>query len=173
MLAFQFNEEPFLLNSVCSGCPLWSLLDVSGEDLICLILTPWGWGSGYTTLIWKGEYMITFVYSSLPLTRTLSAIFLPHQIWIISPNSSREPSRRRKRWLWQCKVASCTVFLRPSASPLYSPVWDSDYKIVFSLAYIRDRKEPEWEGTCLRSLCLCTLFLYVFWAQKVLFLLMV
>lgn len=167
-LLSSLMKNLFLLNSVCSGCPLWSLLDVSGEDLTCLILTPWEWGTGYITLIWKGKYTITFIHSYLPMTRNLVCIFFffcHTRYGLISPNNSRELSPRRKRWPCLGKVASCTVFLRPPASPLHSPVWDSGYKTVISLAYIIDTKEPEWES-CLRGCCPHALFLCMFSENK-------
>lgn len=134
----------------------------------------WSWLPGneeQVTLLWSERVNIrSHSYTPIyPWPETLSAFFFfffcHTRYGLISPNNSRELSPRRKRWPCQGKVASCTVFLRPPASPLHSPVWDSGYKTVISLAYIIDTKEPERES-CLRGCCPRALFLCMFSENK-------
>lgn len=101
------------MNSVCLWCPLGNLLDISGEDLIHLILTP------------RGEEEVIFdlketVYDhihtlpDLPVTRNLVCIFSapPDTEFFLC---GAIPSR--KRWPGQGRVVGCTMLLRVSLLP--------------------------------------------------------
>lgn len=119
-------KNHFLLNSVCWWCPLGNLLDVSGEVLILLILSPWGWGAGHD----MGSHSYA-PWSSCK--QKLCLQFLCNiRYGFLSSNKSMEPCPRRREWPLPGQGLQAAQFLKDLLPQLSSTCYRQQLKEGFS-----------------------------------------